>query len=92
METQKDMELWKLAKKRVSFRKHLATYSIMNIFFWIIWFFTDHKQEDAENGGIQWPIFPMIGWGLGVVFNYLGVFVYNKPDSIEREYEKLKGK
>lgn len=92
METEREKELWKLAKKRVGFKRHLITYVVMNIFFWIIWYLTDHKQEDEENGGIPWPVFPMIGWGLGIVFNYLGVFVFNKPSSIEKEYEKLKGK
>jgi hypothetical protein len=90
METEKDKELWKLAKKRVGFRRHLATYIIMNTFFWLLWFFTDHRQDDAEMNGIPWPVFPMLGWGLGVAFNYFSAFVFSKPQAIEKEYEKLK--
>jgi hypothetical protein len=90
METEKDKELWKLAKKRVGFRRHLATYLVMNIFFWMMWYFTDHHREDEEMNGIPWPVFPMLGWGLGVVFNYLGVFVFTRPEAVEKEYEKLK--
>jgi hypothetical protein len=92
METEKDRDLWKLAKKRVGFRRHLATYIIINAFFWVIWFVTDHQSEDAENGGIPWPIFPMIGWGIGVTFSFLNSYVYPKTDSIEKEYEKLKNR
>ena len=92
METEKDRELWKLAKKRVGFRRHLATYIIINAFFWAIWFTTDHKSDDAESAGIPWPIFPMIGWGIGVAFSFLNSYVYPKTNSVEKEYEKLKNK
>ena len=90
METERDNELWKLAKKRVNFKRHLATYFACNLFFWAIWFFTDHKQDDEEAGGVPWPIFPMLGWGVGILFNFIGVYVLNKPDSIQKEFDRLK--
>ncbi|HAX47842.1 MAG TPA: hypothetical protein DCX92_02540, partial [Bacteroidetes bacterium] len=31
---QRDERLWKLAKKRAEFKKHLLTYFIVNIFLW----------------------------------------------------------
>ena len=88
METEKEKELWKLAKKRVGFKRHLATYIVINTFFWLLWYFTDHKEESA---GVPWPIFPMIGWGIGVVFSYLNAYVFTKHDSVQKEYDKLKG-
>ena len=89
METQREQELWKLAKKRVGFKRHLATYIVINGMFWLLWYFTDHQEESA---GVPWPVFPMLGWGIGVVFSYLNAYVLMKPDSVEKEYEKLKNK
>lgn len=89
METEKERELWKLAKKRVGFKRHLATYIVINAFFWAIWYVTDRKDDYA---GVPWPIFPMLGWGIGIMFSFLGAYVFVKHDSVEREYEKLKNK
>lgn len=89
METQREQELWKLAKKRVGFKRHLASYIVINTMFWCLWYFTDHQEESA---GVPWPVFPMLGWGIGVVFSYLNAYVLMKPDSVEKEYEKLKNK
>lgn len=89
METERERELWRLAKKRVGFKRHLATYIVINAMFWCLWFFTDHRDEEA---GVPWPIFPMLGWGIGIVFSFLNAYVFMKHDSVEKEYEKLKNK
>ena len=89
METEREKELWRLAKKRVGFKRHLATYIVINTMFWLLWYFTDHKKESA---GVPWPIFPMIGWGIGLMFSYLNAYVFTSYNSVEKEYEKLKGK
>lgn len=89
METEREKELWKIAKKRVSFKRHLATYIVINSFLWLLWYFTDSKEESA---GVPWPLFPMLGWGIGVMFSFLGAYVFAKQDSIEKEFEKLKNK
>ena len=91
METEREKELWKLAKKRVGFKRHLATYIVINGFLWLMWYFTDHREADAE-AGIPWPVFPMLGWGIGIIFSFLNAYVFTKHDSIEKEYEKLKNK
>lgn len=88
METEKDHELWKTAKKRVGFRRHLGTYIIVNVMFWALWFLTD----DGEHESFPWPVWPMFGWGIGLVFNYLDAYVHPKGDAVEKEYEKLKNK
>ena len=88
--TEKEKQLWKIAKKRVKFRSHLASYVIINGFFWAMWYLTDHKQEGS---GIPWPIFPMLGWGIGLTFHFLGAFVFpGRYSSVEKEFEKLKSK
>jgi hypothetical protein len=86
----KDERLWRQAKKRVGFRNHLYTYLAVNIFLWVLWFFTDYRTGSY---GLPWPTFCTLGWGVGLFFNFVGVYVKgDKYDAIEREYEKLKSK
>jgi hypothetical protein len=82
----KDPELWQLAQKRASFKIHLLTYLAVNAFFWIIWFI---KGRDTDDGW-PWPVWPMLGWGVGLFFHYMGAYIYPKDNSVDREYEKLK--
>jgi hypothetical protein len=84
MEIQND-PLWNQARKRVSFKRNLVIYIIMNAFFWAIWYF-------ATPGGYMWPVWAMLGWGIGLVFNYMDAYHLNKEDMIRKEYEKLKNK
>jgi hypothetical protein len=82
----KDPELWQLARARASFKRHLLNYVVFSIFFWIIWYFTG-----AHNyGGIfPWPVWPMFGWGIGIVFHYIRAYVSTGTNSAEEEYQKL---
>lgn len=89
LQTEKEKQLWKLAEKRVGFKRHLATYIIINIMFWCIWLFSGKQNEES---GFPWPVFPMLGWGIGLVFNFLGTYVFNKEIAIEKEFEKLRSK
>lgn len=83
----RDRELWKIAKKRVDFKRHLATYLIINTMFWLLWALSDGKDGDS---GFPWPVWPMLGWGIGLAFSYLGAYVFTKNTAIEKEYQKLK--
>lgn len=85
---QRDQDLWKQAKKRVSFRRHLAAYVIVNSFLWCMWFFTGAETDH----GFPWPVFPMLGWGIGLAFDYYGAYHSPGNDAVSREYEKLKNK
>lgn len=86
----KDPELWKLAQKRASFKNHLAVYIVMNIFFWVVWYFTGQRYSTGMR--IPWPLWPMFGWGIGLFFHFVEAYVYPKNNSVEREYQKLKNK
>lgn len=88
METQKEEELYRLAKKRVSFKRHLGTYIIVNLMFWCIWYFSGEREENE----FPWPVWPMLGWGIGLAFEFMGAYVYPKSHAVDREYEKLKNK
>jgi 2TM domain len=90
MDVIKDEELLKIAKKRVSFKKHLVSYVIINGFLWALWFVTG-GHADLDNFYLAWPIWSTLGWGIGLAFNYFDAY-HNLSSStaVQREYEKLK--
>jgi hypothetical protein len=71
-------------KKRRDFRGHLLIYVLVNTFLVVIWAVT-------TPGGFFWPIFPLVGWGIGVAANAWDVFVSEDitEDAIRREMEHL---
>lgn len=75
-------QLWQQAKARADFKTHLTAYLIINGMLWLIWLFTSGAQSHP------WPIWPTIGWGIGLLFNYLDVYKFR--NTVEKEYEKLK--
>lgn len=82
----KDPKLWEIAQRRASFKTHLATYVVINLFLWGIWYFTDQRPS---HNGLPWPVWPTFGWGIGLFFHFLGAYVYPQANSVEKEYEKL---
>jgi hypothetical protein len=84
---QKDQQLWELAKARAGFKGHLTSYFVVISFLWIIWLMSGSHLSER---GIPWPVWPMLGWGIGLTFHFLGAYVYPKSNMVEREYEKLK--
>ncbi len=84
-------ELYRQAEKRVEEKKgfyiHFTVYIAVNIMLVIIWAVT--------GAGFPWFIFPLGGWGIGILFHFLGVFVFSKQTgwerrAIEKEVERLK--
>ena len=53
----KDPNLWRIAKKRAEFKESLFSYLAVNVFLWLIWYYTDGNFH-----GIPWPVWPMLGW------------------------------
>ncbi len=81
----KDEEIYKEAKKRVelkkSFRIHFIVYLCVNAGLVIIWAFTGR--------GLPWFVFPLGGWGIGVLFHYLNAYVFpRRADTDAKEIEK----
>ena len=83
----KDPQLWEIAQRRASFKSHLGTYIVINIFLWAIWYFTD--GSGYGRGNWPWPVWSTLGWGIGLLFHFMGAYVFPKSNSVEREYEKL---
>jgi len=85
-----DDEAYKKAKKRVEakigFYFHLAAYIFVNLGLIFIWYF-------ATGGGYQWFLWPIMGWGIGLLFHGLSVFVATgsmKERMIQKELERDK--
>jgi cytochrome b561 len=49
-------------KKKRAFYGHLLVYTLVNATIVVVWAMT-------ADGGFFWPVFPMLGWGIGVVMN-----------------------
>ena len=85
-----DERLWKIARKRASFKKHFTSYFLVILFLWAIWWFTTERRH-IYTGAVPWPVWPMLAWGLAIAFNYFDA--YGSPDrqsAVEKEFEKLK--
>jgi transcriptional regulator with XRE-family HTH domain len=85
-----DQQLWAIAKRRAKFKRSLSAYALVIPFLWIIWYLTMPAEVLTEV--FPWPIWPMLGWGLGLGIQYVKAYV-TEVDSLEqREYEQLKAK
>lgn len=80
----KDPHLWEIAGRRASFRYHLIAYIIVIGSLWLLWFFTADQARSYI-----WPVWPTLGWGIGLTFHFLGAFVFPHSNSVEKEYDKL---
>lgn len=82
----KDPQLWHIARKRASFKSHLITYLVVNAGLWIIWYFTGGRNY---GGGLPWPAWSMLGWGIGVASHYVSAYMNTGENAVEKEYDKL---
>jgi len=78
-------------RKRREFTQHLAVYVVVNLMLTLIWMFT-------TPGGFYWPMFPLLFWGIGIVFHAMDVFwpafsATSPPEEkIQREITRLTGR
>ncbi|PHN02831.1 2TM domain-containing protein [Flavilitoribacter nigricans] len=65
-----ESEAYKKAAKRVKAKKefynHLATFVVMGVFFFLL--------NAVTAWGSWWFYWPMLGWGIGILFHYIDVF------------------
>ncbi len=82
-----DHEAYNRAKKRaeakLGFYVHLSVYIVVCTLLVVINLFTSPDQ--------MWAIWPLMGWGIGLLFHALSVFVFHGPSGvtermIEREF------
>jgi len=83
-------QIYEEAKLRVQakkdFYRHLTAWAVVNFLLIIIWALTNL-------GGYPWFLWPLCFWGVGVLAQYLRVFVFKQKSdraAIEKEAEKIK--
>jgi hypothetical protein len=72
-------------RKRRGLQAHIIAYATVNGFLTALWWFT---SPDA----FFWPMFPIFGWGIGLVFNVWDVYSPEQwtEDRIQREMQRLR--
>ncbi len=53
-------------------RSTLSTWAVFAVFFVVLW--------AATGGGYFWPVFPILGWGIGVAVS--GIQAYSRPTDV----------
>lgn len=71
-------------EKKAEFRTHFVVYILVNAMLVALWAMT--------SGGFFWPIFPILGWGIGLGMHAWETYVRQEPteDRIQREIERLR--
>ena len=73
----------KRLKARREFKGHALAYLATNIMLVGIWYATGH--------GFFWPVFVMLGWGIGVVMHGWDTYAPEAgPDEIAAEMDKMR--
>ena len=74
-------------RKKGEFRSHLTSYVLVNAALVVIWALTNA-------GGYFWPIWPILGWGVGIGFHAWETYGQRSEgpteDQIQREMDKLR--
>lgn len=72
-------------KKRRDFKSHFFIFAAVNAMLVVTWAIT-------SDNGLFWPIFPILGWGVGVAANAWDVYGRNPltEAEIEREAQRLR--
>jgi len=86
MEMNKDDRLWRIARKRASFKKSVYASLVLVGSLWAIWWITAGRFSfDAY----PWPVWPTLGFGLALAFQYFDAYNGTHQDLAEKEYERL---
>jgi hypothetical protein len=80
---QRQEAIQRIRAKR-GFWRHFATYLAVNALLVAIWAMT--------SGSYFWPIWPILGWGIGVAANAAGVFLRPNGISEERIEREMQGR
>ena len=70
-----------LALARYRLRWHIPVYVLVNAGLILVW-----RNTGA---GFFWPVFPIVFWGLGVVFHYLSAYRSGGSAWVDRETERV---
>jgi len=79
------------AEGKLGFYIHLAAYAVVNLLIFLSWWFSGALYVWI----FPWFVFPLLGWGAGLLVHYVCVFTPNLGGGYverktEQEYQKLK--
>ncbi|WP_207492083.1 2TM domain-containing protein [Aridibaculum aurantiacum] len=57
-------------------------------FLWGVWWFSIDRLYGFNH--FPWPLWVMLAWGLGLVFQYFDAYNSSGSSLTQKEYEKLK--
>ena len=87
-----DEDIREMARARVSFRIHAMVYVAVNLLLVVIWWLGSGRGPPTladDSAAYFWPIWSMLGWGIGLAFHGFGAYgSFNKWQ--RREEEKLR--
>lgn len=89
-----DDEIREMAKARVGFRANLIAYVLINPLLVLIWWINSGFAAPSfadDDASYFWPIWPIVGWGIGLAFHAWGAYGGGK-DAVSREEQKLRSK
>jgi hypothetical protein len=72
-------------KRKRAFKQTLVAYVLVNAFLIGIWAVT--------GAGFFWPVFPLLGWGIGLGFQAWGAYGHRhdvSEDQVAREMDRLR--
>lgn len=77
------------ARRRLVARRglaqHLLAYTTVNLALVVVWAMT--------GASFFWPVFPILGWGIGVAFHVWDVYAPEPTEhQVEAEMERLRGR
>jgi hypothetical protein len=65
-------------KKKREFSQHVVAYVLVNALLVVIW--------AISSAGFFWPVFPILGWGIGLTFHAWETF--SRPNFTEERIRK----
>jgi hypothetical protein len=72
-------------KDKRDLKAHLLAYVTVNLLLVAIWF--------AAGGGFFWPMFPILGWGIGIAFHIWDVVSPEPgPREVEAEMQRMRAR
>ncbi len=80
MSHQKYKEAKKRVKTKKEFYEHITVYAVMSVFFFML--------NALTSFGDWWFYWPILGWGIGVLFHYFEVFGFPGIPEMSKEWEE----
>lgn len=80
MNNQKYKEARKRVKSKKEFYEHLTVFAVMSVFFFLL--------NALTAFGNWWFYWPILGWGIGVLFHYFEVFGFPGIPDMSEEWEE----